>query len=170
MQNGSNTDLAFFWKTKQGKPCRICGEIEAVCTGQICVLGKSPVSSWWHRAPSGGHVRTQTWAKSHIGQVPTEETQTLPGSGDLRSDLPWHHIRLQWLHRGTWEQRDQKRCWDETSFVGDETWQQEKAAPVTAYSHSSFHWGQDGQQTAVPLRETSPALALDFVLVLVLCS
>lgn len=82
MQEASNIDFAFFWKTKQvlcslyRLPCRICGEIQAACTGQISVLGKSPISSWRHPAPSGGHARMQTWAESHVGQVQIEEMQT----------------------------------------------------------------------------------------------
>lgn len=145
--------FCFFGKTKHQVlcslywlPCRICGEIQAACTGHIPVLAKSPVSSWWIPAVSGGHTRSQMWAKSHIRQVLIEETQTHSQAQEAW-DQTSHHTT--WACRSCTGDLRAERLkvmlrWDELHWGW--MWEQEKAVPVTAYSHSSLHWGHDGLQ------------------------
>ena len=149
IQEASNTDFAFFWKTEhQGLcsfyrlPCRICGEIQAACTGQISVLGESPVSTWCtqhHQEATRGcrcgfsptldrcqprrHRHTHRLQRLQIRPPMTPRKPAVAAQGDLRAEslkvmLRWDEMR--WDEMRWYEMRWDEMRWDEISFIGNE--------------------------------------------------
>lgn len=173
MQKGSNIDFAFFGKSSiKFFALYIDSPAGSVVRSRQSAQGK--YLCWGRAQPLPDdtlHRREAMWGRRH-GLSPTS-ARCQPGRRRHAPRLRWLEIRPPVTpHKTAVAPQGDLRAerskamlrWDE--FHWGWTWQQEKAAPVTAYSHSSFHWGQDGQQTVVPLQETSPALALGFVLVL----